>query len=125
MSVSDIKRQKYEQKLNKLSPDRRAVVNMSLLNAAEGDEEMRKLIQGMNLETSINAQKASERTSEANLKFKKDAFKDEKDELKYANILGGIGGVSDILTGLNTAKQASERAKVLDSISNGMVIDYK
>ena len=125
MSVSDIKRQKYEQKLNKLSPDRRAVVNMSLLNAAEGDEEMRKLIQGMNLETSINAQKASERTSEANLKFKKDAFKDEKDELKYANVLGGIGGVSDILTGLNTAKQASERAKVLDSIYNGMVIDYK
>jgi len=125
MSVSDIKRQKYEQKLNKLSPDRRAVVNMSLLNAAEGDEEMRKLIQGMNLETSINAQKASERTSEANLKFKKDAFKDEKDELKYANVLGGIGGVSDILTGLNTARQASKRAKLLDSISNGMVIDYK
>jgi len=125
MSVSDIKRQKYEQKLNKLSPDRRAVVNMSLLNAAEGDEEMRKLIQGMNLETSINAQKASERASEANLKFKKDAFKDEKDELKYANVLGGIGGVSDILTGLNTARQASKRAKLLDSISNGMVIDYK
>jgi len=123
MSVSDIKRQKYEQKLNKLSPDRRAVVNMSLLNAAEGDEEMRKLIQGMNLETSINAQKASERTSEANLKFKKDAFKDEKDELKYANVLGGIGGVSDILTGLNTARQASKRAKLLDSIYNGMVID--
>ena len=114
---------KWIQKYNRLSQDQRAIFNPAAAYAAKGDEDMRKLIQGMNLRTSIDSQKASERASEADLKFKKDAFKDEKDELKYANVLGGIGGVSDVLTGLNTARQASKRAKLLDSISNGMVID--
>lgn len=113
---------KWVQKLNRMSPDQKAIFSVGAAAAAKGRSDIAGQIEALQNEASGYSRDTSRMVTEANMDAAKKSWEDEKSMIPMAHIMGGINMASGLLEGYGRMTRENKRAGLLNKILNNQLI---